>query len=513
MVEALGRVLDKVIGIFSPASGLRRTILRQYAAAKTNRLTGNWNPVGSNVNTIIGSSNIPVRNRVRQLVRDFPYFARAVNVLVNFTVGTGMQFQSKVRTPRGKADKALRQRIEDAFDFWADEADIAGKLHFYDIMRLTKRQDVECGEFLIAKVNSKDRSRYCPFALQVFESDWLSSHNDNYFEAGSIGSMGLNRSAGPVIWQGIEFSPQTGAVQAYHFEDPDGYGRIIRIPASDVIHGFDTLRPGQLRGISPFAPAVLVAHDLGDYMDAEIDAAKMAAKWLAFIETPDIGAFQGLRAGQDPSGSGKLIEDLENAIIEYMRPGEKVTLSAHNRPGDSFGPFTSLILRMVAVTVGISYELLSGDYQGLNYSVLRGIRNDLIKEFAPLQRRHERQFCRPVFRALMDSLVLSGRLNIPKYFMDPAPYMRSQWMAPGMPAVDPLKEGRANADAVDALNKSPQEVAAERGRDYEDILDEIADAREMQRARGLLVQPVSKSTKTNPASVMDGGDSADDQAA
>jgi hypothetical protein len=30
-----------------------------------------------------------MRARIRQMVRDFPYFNRAINVLVNFTVGTG----------------------------------------------------------------------------------------------------------------------------------------------------------------------------------------------------------------------------------------------------------------------------------------------------------------------------------------------------------------------------------------------------------------------------------------
>jgi lambda family phage portal protein len=491
----VGEVIDKFIGVFSPAAQAKRMaariMLRQYAAAKTTRLTGDWSPASTSVNSEISSSIVTIRNRVRQLVRDFPYFARAVSSIVDFSIGQGLTFQSRVKNESGKLDKKTCQAIEDAFSFWADEADISGKLHFYEMMRLAKRQDVEAGEFLIVKRYPKDRK--IPFALQIFEPDWLTSVNDT-FNGFSPPKDGI------CIQQGIEYDYFTDRVIAYHFQDPNGYGKrnVIRIPSSDVIHGFETLRPGQLRGISPFAPAVLVAHDLGDYMDAEIDAAKMAAKWLAFVETPDIAGFQSLRAIQDPNSTNK-IEEIENALIEYLRPGEKVNLASNNRPGSSFDPFTKLILRMVAVTIGIPYELLSGDYQGLNYTVLRGVRNDFKTSLVPIQMRHKWQFCRPIFSSLMDALVGSGRLFLPGYQQNPFHFLRCQWMPPGMPMVDPLKEGKANANAQDSLLKSPQEIAAERGRDYEEILDEIQMARELQKERGLEIVSVSQANKSNPA--------------
>lgn len=481
--------------------------IRQYAAAKTTRLTGGWNPVNHTVNQVIGSSVQVVRSRIRQLVRDFPYFARAVNVLVNFTVGSGITFQSRVKNPDGKLNKALCQQIEDAFNFWADEADVSGKLHFYELMQLAKRQDVEPGEFLLVKVNSSVRNRFCPFALQVFEADWLTTLNDNYFGGGIKPADG----SGNIIRQGIEYERLSGRPVAYHFLDPEGWGgKTVKIPAENVIHGFQTLRPGQLRGISPFAPAVLVAHDLNDFMDAEMDGAKMAAKWLAFVETPDPMGWQNVRAEDNQQIPGQKIEEIENALIEYLRPGEKVNLASHNRPGDNFDPFTRLILRMVGITAGISYELLSGDYSGLNYAVLRGIRNDLAREFDPIQQRHIRQFCNPILRSALDSMVLSGRLPIPDYFRNPFFYRRAQWMPPGMAPVDPLKEGRADADARKSLLKSPQEIVGARGRDYEEVLDEIAMARDMERERNLAPEEISKSTATNPEKLSDENETSSD---
>jgi hypothetical protein len=230
VIGAIGSGFDRLVGVFSPAHALRRMAARdllanarraeKYAAAKTNRLTGSWHPVNSGVNDIIGASSSAVRGRVRQLVRDFPYFARAINSLTDYTVGEGIIYQARVQDAEGKLDRKLNQKIEDALAWWGDEADIAGKLHFYEIMRLAKRQDVESGEFLIVKTRAKDRNRYLPLALQVYEADWLASPNVRDLPSGRKED------------QGIEYDGATGAVTAYHLTDPDGWGKTKRIPAS-----------------------------------------------------------------------------------------------------------------------------------------------------------------------------------------------------------------------------------------------------------------------------------------
>jgi capsid protein len=100
-----------------------------YAGAKTTRLTGDWAPVDSNVNDIIYASSPVIRARVRQLVRDFPYLAKAVNLQVYYVVGSGIQFQSRVSNTKGSLDAKKIQQIEDAFSFWADDAEIHSVIH------------------------------------------------------------------------------------------------------------------------------------------------------------------------------------------------------------------------------------------------------------------------------------------------------------------------------------------------------------------------------------------------
>lgn len=504
LLSTLESGLDRTIGIFSPAAEIRRRIqrrgaeqARQYAAAKTSRSTGAWSPCGQDVNSLIRSSSTTIRNRSRQLVRDFAYFARAVDVLVDYTVGTGVQFQSRVTRgidDNGKSKlhtKAIRQ-IEDAWKWWMDEADASGRLHYHELEQLAKRQDVESGEYLFVKVALPDKNRFIPFALMPYEADWLTS---NY----------TSITPGNIIDQGVEVEPATGRIVAYHFAVPDGFNNLTggvkaqRVPAANVIHGFKTLRPGQLRGISPFTTAILIADDLHEYLGAEIDAAKLGAKYLAMVETPDAAGFQGMRT--EAGDNGQKIETLENSIIEYLRPGEKITFANANRPGDSFEPFTRLVLRMVAISTGVTYELLTGDYNNINYSNLRGIRNDFMKIIAPLQQRHIRHFSNPVLAAFMESAVQAGKLDLPGFMSNPRPYLACQWQPPGVESIDPLREGKAYIDQINGLLRSPQEITASRGRDYEDVLNEIAEAKRMADARGLSPADVKTGLANNPAAV------------
>jgi lambda family phage portal protein len=259
--------------------------------------------------------------------------------------------------------------------------------------------------------------------------------------------------------------------------------------------------------VSPFAPGVLIARDLSDYMDAEMDTAKMAAKYLAFVKTPDPTFRQNAIGidGASASGAIQKIEEMENAIIEYLRPGEEVELASHSRPGATFAPFVRLVLTMLSITTGAPYELISGDYQGLNYSTARIVRNDFSQQLRPISVRHIRQYAMPALRTVLDVAVLSGKLTLPGYWQDPRRYQECEWTPPGMEAVDPLREAKSQIEAISYGLKSPQEVARERGRDLEDVYHEIKAAKEMAKEMELTFESAGTSVASNPAAIMNEG--------
>ena len=471
----------------SPARGARAG----YDGALTSRLTGNWMPGGLDLNALVATASPQLRARVRDLVRNFPPFARAVNAIVAFTVGKGSRFQSLAVLPDGSPDFTARRQIEERFRAWMETADVTGKLHLYELQQLAKRQECESGEFIARFMAPRHRRQ--ALAVQMFESENLSAWNPK----GQVDKTD--------IWQGVEYDIFTGEPVAYHFQTSYAWQQVSswREEAKNVLHGFQRLRPGQLRGITPFAPAVLLARDMGDYTGAEIDAAKMGAKWLAFVKSADPALTQSMRGlgGNVGAAEQTRIEWLENAVIEYLNQGEDIAIApGSQRPGDSFDRFARFVLRMVAITADIPYEILSGDYQGINYSTSKASRNDFSMFLAPHQFRMEAHFTRPIFYRWLDAEAV-GQDYLKGYWLDPARYRKAMWIPAGMPSVDPLRDGKSNIDAIASGIRSPQTVILGEGHDPEEVVMQRAAWKALCEKYGVdaTTGGVSTSLASNPA--------------
>jgi capsid protein len=71
-----------------------------------------------------------------------------------------------------------------------------------------------------------------------------------------------------------------------------------------------------------------------------------------------------------------------------------------------------------------------------------------------------------------------------------------------MESIDPGRETKAMIDQIRARLRSPQEIITSRGRDPEDVVNEIAAFRQMCEAKGLNMEEViSTALANNPAAV------------
>jgi len=467
-----------------------RSVRRDYAAARDTRMTGAWHPTEQGINDILRTSRRAVNARVRQLSRDMPQFNRAVNKGVEFAVGDGIHFSSNVKDPlTGKKDKNICTKIEDAFRWWSDECDISGKLHLHEMVALTERQFLECGEFILVKDYLPAHGRITPLAIRSVEPDWL----DEGFSTGS-------KTSDTALDQGIEFDKNTGRPMYYHFSSPAGWSdydisKSVAVKADRVLHGFQPLRPGQLRGISPYVAGVLMARSFHELLGNELDGSAMASKWLAFITKSD-----PLRAqmGFGKNADGDRIEELQNGIIEYINHGETVNLSSPNRPGDNFHAFAKLLNQLFALATDTPYELLTEDYSGLNYTVLRAKRNDHEHALRVKWARLIRHQYQPLFNWFLDDAVLHGRLYLPNYFDNPYLYRAAKWQPPGMAPIDPLREAKAAAENIANGLMSPQRITAARGIELEDIYEEIREAEDMRDKKGIVLGHPDVSMNTAP---------------
>lgn len=214
----------------------------------------------------------------------------------------------------------------------------------------------------------------------------------------------------------------------------------VRIPADDVIHMFRPELPGQVRGVSWFAPIMLRLADLDQWRDAQLVRQKVAAMLAGFVTSAD-GSGQPFEGEQQ---SASLIGGLEPGTLKFLDPGQDIRFSTSAAIGDEVISFAKITEREIAVGLGLPAAVLTGDLSDVNYSSIRAGLVEWRRRTEALQHGVIAfQALRPIWRRWATLEVLSGRASgtveaaMPVRFITP----KQQW-------VDPAKDVKAELDAI-----------------------------------------------------------------
>jgi hypothetical protein len=140
-------------------------------------------------------------------------------------------------------------------------------------------------------------------------------------------------------------------------------------------------------------------------------------------------------------------------------------------------------LRGVATSLGISYNTLSSDLEGVNYSSIRAGLLDEREVWKGLQRYLIEHFCEPLFSAWLEVELLTGRLGLPfekKWKFDVPEFQGRRWSW-----VDPKKDMEAAILAVRSGQTSLRKIASDSGQDIYDIARSIAADNELFASMGV----------------------------
>ena len=474
---------------------IRKPQQRAYQGARISRLTADWVTSGTSADSEIKSSFKALRNRARQLCRDNDYARQALRVIQNNVIGHGIKHQGiaykQVPGAFGKLPPNIDEIIHDAWQNWGNKkrCDVSGILGFHDMERLVCRSLAESGEVFIRMIRQPFGDSKIPFALQLLESDYL------------VDDEVPQPSKGNTVRMGIEVDSYLRP-QAYHFysnHPGDTYagntrtnGRKLRIPADEIIHLFLPERPGQTRGVTWFASALMRMHMLQGYEEAEVVRARASSALMGFISSPE-GELMG-----DQVYENERVSEFTPGVFKYLQPGESINVPDLNAPDGQLEPFTRSMLRAVAAGIGVSFESISKNFSESNYS---SSRLSLLEErdtYKVLQRYFIENFHQTVFDKWLDMAVLSGELNLPGYETNPERYAASKWVPRCWEWVDPQKEVNAYKDAVRCGFKTLGQVIAEQGGD----LDEVLTGRQAELA---MVDEMGIVLDTDPSEVNGSG--------
>ena len=230
-----------------------------------------------------------------------------------------------------------------------------------------------------------------------------------------------------------------------------------------MLHLFERLRPGQVRGVPWFAPVMLKLRDLDAYDEAELVRKKIEACFAAFVTgVQDEETLGKARTEAD----GSRIETFEPGMIEYLEPGRDVKFASPSASG-GYAEYMRLQLHAIAAGVGLTYELLTGDLSQVNYSSIRAGLIEFRRRMEALQwQLLVPGLCQPVWRRFVLAAQAAGKL--------PDGDIGADWTAPRFEAVDPMKDIQADILAVRAGVMTLKEAIARQGYEPAQVLAEIA---------------------------------------
>jgi lambda family phage portal protein len=454
-------VLDRIIGFISPSRGLRRAraraAMRIYEGASPGRRANSWRASATSANTEIKQALGPMRDRARDLVRNTPHAPRMLDVFTSHIVGTGIRPVSA--TGRDKLD----DRVERLFKDWQESADIEGVDSFYSLQRLALRSIIESGEVIVRMIDrsKQEATSAVPLHLQMLESDFIDSTMDGILQGKAPPDVLRSRLGVGLgdydVRKGLWLFNQHPGEQTTYASAKDAY--MSHFVANDqLIHLFGRNRPGQVRGVSWFAPMITTARDFSDLMDAVTVKARIEACFAAFITQADDldGPMEPSANVQGPSADNPnaMGVTLEPGMMKLLRPGQDVKF-AQPTSTSQIESVMMFDLMSMASAVGVTYDQLSGDLRGANYSSLRAGKIDFralceqVQELILIPRLCNRIWKRFIERAILAGELADRKEGYPVEFITPA------WQS-----INPKFDEDAEMRSVRAGRMTPQQYMA-----------------------------------------------------
>jgi lambda family phage portal protein len=456
-----------------------------HEAAGASRRSVSWLPSNPGAVAAMTATQTELRTKSRDLVRRNAWANAALESYVANAIGTGIKPQSLV------ADPTIRERIQALWRDWTLDADAAGLTDFYGLQALACRAMLEGGEALIRiRYRRKEDGLAVALQLQVLEPEHLPVTLNTTAENGNVIRAGIefDRLGRRVAYHLYRTHPEDGALAPM---SGNGGMETVRVDASEILHMFRPLRPGQIRGEPWLARALVKLNELDQYDDAELVRKKTAAMFAGFITR--LAPEDNLMGEGSADPNGVALAGLEPGTLQILEPGEDVKFSQPADVGASYAEFLRMQFRAVAAAMGVTYEQLTGDLTQVNYSSIRAGLLEFRRRCEALQHGViVHQLCRPIWQAFIEQAVLEGALTLPGYARvgqaQRRAYLAVKWIPQGWQWVDPQKEFNAMLTAMRAGLLSRSEAISSFGYDAEDVDREIAADNARADALGLVFE-------------------------
>lgn len=464
--------ITKILSFVSPTLAAKRmknqfavkmmaNEIRNYEGAGRGRRFKSWGNNTNSQNQKIAEALPKLRERSRDLWRNFGFSKNAIRRIGNNVVGTGILASPVSLT----SDKKEEELVKKVWKEWAEttDCDFDEQQNIYGIQKMAVKTAAKSGSCIIRRVWKKYKKGKISLELQVLEPDFLDKSK-----------TGVTYDNGEYTFHGIQYNAKGKRIAYWIFDrHPQDFNCQSRpVPADDIIHLYDLEDPGQVDGL-PFNSSVIVeTKDFGEYRDAQLIRQKIAACFAVFITGDDNAGLPS------PSGTKEsdTFEKVEPGMIEHIQAGKSVQFASPPTT-EGFGDYSRQSFLGQAAGMGLSYESYTGDLSNVNFSSgrmgwIEGHRN--VEDWQwnmtiPM-------LCNKVWKWFTQAAYLAGLI--------PNKEVGVIWTPPRREMIDPVKETQALIKQVRAGFLSWQDAVRQLGYSPEEILSQlIADAKAFDDAK------------------------------
>lgn len=484
----LAMAIDRTIAFFAPVWATRRMssraqvgmLQRAVAAGAPDRSSAIRQPSRQGPINKTRKDLVPTRAQARELYQRNPYARGVINSIVANLIGVGIRPQARVMMQklRNKPDETFNGLVEEEWKFWSEASGPAGNENFYEQQCEMQREIFVAGEVLLL-ISNPTEGRRIPLAIEVCPSERLAD-------------LDTNPRTGNRIVQGVEIDAQ-GKRVAYHiYRNHPGDSITMadkpqRVDADRVLHLFQPLEPGQVRGMTRLMTVAGAFEALMQLMDFQLTRARVASAFALMIMDGGAGVRLVKNGEEETDEFENELAQLEGGIILRGKTGDDLKSAGPAIQDTQLDAFVTVILRMIGRGMDVAYELVSRDYSKVTYLSARAGENQDRRHDEPQQAFLNRRANCPIWREFIRAGGAAGRFRLGDPFER---FCAVEFSPQERPWIDPVKDAQADQTMVQAGLGSPIEAIAKRGKDPYKVLQDIAQFKQWAEDLGLTVTSV-----------------------
>ena len=416
---------------------------------------------------------IRLTSTVREAERNF--------ALAGFAIRRHLQYVSEFRLSiDGDWGEDFNNAVEAEFARWANDparCHVARRFSFWKLLSLIERLRLTDGD--VGVLRCKNGS------IQLIEGDRIRSEATEV-SPDVIQGVHVDSVGGPVSY---EIWKRATNANAWEFE------RLVPAENFDLVGYFD--RHDQIRGVSPFAPAIKTLYQMSDGIDYAL--AKMKFEQLIGLITkrmPEANPLSITRKAEsttttvDAFGRTNLEAQAQRWISEFgdqmkhfdLNLDESAEFIKGDTPSQNFQSFTEFCIRLILAALDLPYSFLDGSKT--NFYGSKGELNGYVNG---CRKRQEETivFLNRLTKWLLERWTLEGRIKVPRgKFVEDIPF---KWFGAGTPYWRLIDDSKGFQVAVMNGFTNPEQVCNEHGGSFYDNIDRMEACIQYARKHGVML--------------------------